>query len=129
LVGVWTHLADTPVEYAQNIRALADVIGVEHVCIGTDTKLTPPSPRRNGPPPSGQPFGMSLGAPGPAGAKAGGPPRARYGERTNQAWEGETAGFYFVVADAMLRSGFTSDEIGKIGGGNFLRVFGDAIRK
>ena len=44
LVGVWTHLADTPMEYAQNIRALVDVIGVDHVCIGTDTKLTPPSP-------------------------------------------------------------------------------------
>jgi membrane dipeptidase len=40
LVGVWTHLADTPLDYAQNVRALADVIGVDHVCIGTDTKLT-----------------------------------------------------------------------------------------
>ena len=44
-VGVWTHLADTPLEYAKNIRALVDVIGVDHVCIGTDTKLTQPSPR------------------------------------------------------------------------------------
>ena len=40
LVGIWTHLSDTPVEYAGNVRALVDVIGVEHVCIGTDTKLT-----------------------------------------------------------------------------------------
>jgi hypothetical protein len=53
----------------------------------------------------------------------------RAGERTDQAWEGETAGFYYVVVDAMLRPGFTSDEIGKIGGGNFLRVFADAIKK
>ena len=44
-VGVWTHLADTPLDYARNIRALVDVIGVDHVCIGTDTKLTQPSPR------------------------------------------------------------------------------------
>jgi membrane dipeptidase len=44
LVGVWTHLADTPLDYARNIRALVGVIGVEHVCIGTDTKLTQPSP-------------------------------------------------------------------------------------
>lgn len=101
LVGVWTHLADTPLDYAQNVRALVDVIGVEHVCIGTDTKLTPPS----SPPGGGQH-----------------PPRI--GERTNQAWPDQTAGFYYVVVDAMLKTGFTPDEIGKIGGGNFLRVFG-----
>src|SRR5579871_129885 len=40
-IGVWTHLADTPLEYGKNIRAMVDVIGVDHVCIGTDTKLTP----------------------------------------------------------------------------------------
>jgi len=40
LVGVWTHLADTPLDYAKSIRALVDVIDVDHVCIGTDTKLT-----------------------------------------------------------------------------------------
>jgi membrane dipeptidase len=104
LVGVWTHLADTPLDYARNIRALADVIGVEHVCIGTDTKLTPP-----GNPPGGGQH----------------PPRI--GERTNQAWADQTTGFYYVVVDAMLKTGFTQDEIGKIGGGNFLRVFGAAV--
>jgi membrane dipeptidase len=31
LVGVWTHLADTALDYARNVRALVDVIGVEHV--------------------------------------------------------------------------------------------------
>ena len=54
---------------------------------------------------------------------------ARVGERTNQAWQDQTAGFYFVVVDAMLKTGFTPDEIGKIGGGNFLRVFGEAVKK
>lgn len=105
LVGVWTHLADTPLDYAHNIRALADVIGVDHVCIGTDTKLTQP----NNPPGS---------APRPP----------HIGERTNQAWADQKAGFYYVVADAMLKTGFTPDEIGKIGGGNFLRVFGQAVK-
>src|SRR5580700_4807802 len=38
LVGVWTHLADSTWEYAKNIRALVDVIGIDHVCVGTDTK-------------------------------------------------------------------------------------------
>ena len=108
-VGVWIHLADTPLEYARNIRALVDVIGVDHVCIGTDTKLTTPS---NGP-----------GGPRP------GQQNARIGERTNLAWADETAGFYYVVVDAMLKTGFTADEIGKIGGGNFLRIFGAAVAK
>jgi membrane dipeptidase len=56
LVGVWTHLSDTPVEYARNIRALADVIGVDHVCIGTDTKLTTPINHPWGSGPGGPPF-------------------------------------------------------------------------
>jgi membrane dipeptidase len=107
LVGVWTHLADTPLEYARNIRALVEVIGVDHVCIGTDTKLTKPSSRPGGPRPGQQ--------------------HARVGERTNQAWQDQAAGFYYVVVDAMLKTGFMADEIGKIGGGNFLRVFGEAV--
>ena len=118
LVGVWTHLADTPLDYVRNVRALVDVIGVDHVCIGTDTKLTQPSPRPMGPPSGGPRPGGS----GPSGPPAG-PQRARIGERTNQAWQDETAGFYYVVVDGMLKTGFTPDEIAKIGGGNFLRVF------
>ena len=90
IIGVWTHLADSPLEYAQNIRALVDVIGTDHVCIGTDTKLTPGN---------------------------------RPGGRTNQAWPDQTVGFYYAVVDAMLKTGFTPEEIGKIGGGNFCRVF------
>jgi membrane dipeptidase len=113
LVSVWTHLADTPLDYARNVRALVDVIGVDHVCIGTDTKLTQPSPRPNGPPPGG---------PGPGGPPPG-PQRARVGERTNQAWQDQTDGFFYVAVNAMLKTGFTPDDIGKIGGGNLLRVF------
>lgn len=122
-VGVWTHLADTPLEFAKNLRAMADVIGVDHVLIGTDTKLTPPTPRHADPPPGG---------PHPGGPHPGfrpGQKHSQIGERTNLAWEGETAGFYYVVVDAMLKTGFTPDEIGKIGGGNYLRIFGEAVRK
>ena len=108
LVGVWTHLADTPLDYAQNIRALADVIGIDHVCIGTDTKLTQPGSRPGDPRP--------------------GQSQPRVGERTNLAWQDQTAGFYYVVVDAMLKAGFTSDEIAKVGGANFLRVFGQAVQ-
>ena len=41
VIGVWTHLSNTALEYAQNIRAMVDVVGIDHVCIGTDTKMTP----------------------------------------------------------------------------------------
>ena len=50
-------------------------------------------------------------------------------ERTYQAWQHQTAGFYYVVVYAMLKTGFTPDEIGKIGGGNLLRVFGEAVKR
>jgi membrane dipeptidase len=124
LIGVWTHLSDTPFEYAKNMRALVDVVGIDHVCIGTDTKLTPASPRPGGPPP---------GVPRPHGAPQGGPPNTqqgqRIGERTNLAWTDQTDGFYYVVIDALLKTGFTLNEIGKIGGENFLRVFGEALKR
>jgi microsomal dipeptidase-like Zn-dependent dipeptidase len=139
LVGVWIHLSDTPLDYARNVRALVDVIGVDHVCIGTDTKLTQPYNPPGGFPPGGPgPGGPRSGGPGPGSPRSGGPDpggpgpaqqHPRIGERTNEAWADETAGFYYVVVDAMLKTGFSPDEIGKVGGGNFLRVFGAAVAK
>jgi len=132
VIGVWTHLADSPLEYAQNIRAMVDVAGIDHVCIGTDTKLTPPyRPAGNfGPKPGGQPGG------GPGNPQPGPPPgdkkpngqgsgqtRGKMGGGTNQTWPDQKAGFYYTVIDAMLKTGFNADEIGKVGGGNFCRVF------
>jgi membrane dipeptidase len=130
IIGIWTHLAETPMEYAQNIRAMVDVIGVDHVCIGTDTKMTTPyrSPgnfnpksgqdnsnnRKDEPPHDSNNVKNDLG---------GGKNPARIGERTNEAWLNQKDGFYYTVVDAMLQTGFTEDEIGKIGGGNFCRIF------
>ncbi|SEL39219.1 Membrane dipeptidase (Peptidase family M19) [Roseateles sp. YR242] len=79
VIGVWTHLADTPLVYAENLRALVDVVGIDHVCIGTDTKLTPPSARPAGPAPqaeNGEPGkgkGNREGGPGGQGGPGGGP--------------------------------------------------------
>jgi membrane dipeptidase len=42
---------------------------------------------------------------------------------TNQVWPDENGGFFYAVAGEMLKQGFTPDEIGKIGGGNFCRIF------
>jgi membrane dipeptidase len=117
VIGVWTHLADTPLEYAQNIRAMVNVAGIDHVCIGTDTKLTP-----------------AYRTPKDFGNKAEGKEQEtkpekenqhqeRIGERTNLAWKDQKEGFYYTVVDAMLKTGFKEEEIIKIGGSNFLRVF------
>ena len=129
MIGVWTHLADTPLGYAKRVRALVDVIGVDHVCFGTDTKLTQPFGGRGGGPPGGA---LPGGSPPGGGPPSGGRPslqNARVGEGTNLAWQDQTAGFYYVGVDALLKTGFTPDEIGKIAGGNFLRVFGEPVTK
>ncbi len=42
---------------------------------------------------------------------------------TNQIWPGENGGFFRAVAGEMLNRGFAPAEIGKIGGGNFCRIF------
>jgi microsomal dipeptidase-like Zn-dependent dipeptidase len=128
IIGVWTHLADTSLEYAQNIRALAEVIGVDHVCIGTDTKLTAPYRSRDfgGKPNSNPPPSNPDNKTGEN--KSQGPPPGgkRFGERTNEAWADQTTGFYYTVVEAMLQTGFTEEEIKKIGGGNYCRVFDEA---
>jgi microsomal dipeptidase-like Zn-dependent dipeptidase len=131
VIGVWTHLADSALEYAQHIRAMVDVVGIDHVCIGTDTKLTPSynSPGGAGPRPAD--FGPKPGEVRPAG-NAGKPPEGQPDGGQNQGfrsqgsnlnWPGQKMGFYYTVVDAMLKVGFTADEIGKVSGGNFCRIF------
>jgi membrane dipeptidase len=117
VIGVWTHLSDTPLEYAQNLKAMVEVVGIDHVCIGTDTKLTPAyrAPDVSATKPV---------APAPHGVYN----RPRIGERTNEAWSDQKAGFYYVVVDAMLKTGFSEEEIAKIGGGNFCRIFDEATK-
>ncbi|SEJ66807.1 membrane dipeptidase [Dyadobacter sp. SG02] len=108
VIGVWTHLAETPIEFAANVRALVEIIGADHVAIGTDTKLTPAYRSPNAP---------NRGAGGQA------QQGVRAGERTNFAWADQKTGFYYTVVEALLKAGFNEQEIGKIGGGNYCRLF------
>jgi membrane dipeptidase len=94
VIGIWTHLAETPLDYVKNIRAMVDVIGTEHVCIGTDTKMAPQSNSTE-----------------------------RFGSKTNQSWGNSSEGFLYSVVEAMLKTGFTENEIKQIGGANFGRIF------
>lgn len=136
VIGVWTHLSDTPSAYAQNIRAMANVVGIDHVCIGTDTKLTRPyhSPNDFGGKPDGPSPKMLPDNKQDSSKENKRPPNfpnnsKRIGERTNEAWADEKEGFYFTVVDALLKTGFNKEDIAKIGGGNYLRVFNRATLK
>ncbi|MGJ5641476.1 dipeptidase [Formosa sp. S-31] len=97
VIGVWTHLADTPLDYAKNIAALVDVVGIDHVCIGTDTKMATANNSNS-----------------------------RFGQKTNKSWKDEKEGFLYTVVDALLKTGFKQQEIIKIVGGNYCRIFDEA---
>lgn len=139
VIGVWTHLADSPIEFADNIKAMVDVVGIDHVCIGTDTKLTPayrsPTDKGWGGDNNKKPQGLNEmpnkdgddhknpKGPGPEGNKKQG------GGGTNQVWESQKEGFYYTVVEALLNTGFKEEEIAKIGGGNYCRIFDIATKK
>ena len=125
VIGVWTHLVDSPAEYVQAVRDMVDVVGIDHVCIGTDTKLTQGNnPGGSGGPGGGRPNGgpdVGRRGEGQGGGPGGG--RGRGGGRTNEAWADQKVGFYYAIVEQMVIQGFTPEEIGKVGGGNFCRVF------
>ena len=129
VIGVWTRLADTPIAYAKNILAMVDVVGVEHVCIGTDSKLTPAyrslADARPNPGESRQPDGNKHGDQ----QRARQSNRNRGDEGTNATWRHQQdyeTGFFYTVVEAMLNTGFTPQEIDIIAGENFCRVFAAA---
>jgi membrane dipeptidase len=51
---------------------------------------------------------------------------ARAGQGTNVAYPNLAGGFFPAAIAEMLRQGFTPDDIGKVGGGNYCRVFDKA---
>lgn len=97
VVGVWTHLAETPAEYVANISAMVDVVGVDHVCIGTDTKMAVPENANS-----------------------------RFGKKTNDVWS-DSKGFLYTVVESMINAGFADEEISKIIGGNYCRILKEAV--
>jgi membrane dipeptidase len=126
VVGVWTHMTNSPAAYVQAVREMVNSAGIDHVCIGTDTKLTPgnrPGGGLGGPGGRGPGGPGGFGGPGGAAQKKGG---GRMGGGTNQAWADQKVGFYYAVVGEMVKQGFKDTEIGKIGGGNFCRVFAAA---
>ena len=54
---------------------------------------------------------------------------SRVGQGTNKAYPDMDGGFFPAVVGEMLRQGFTPEDIGKVCGGNFCRVFGKATAR
>ena len=50
----------------------------------------------------------------------------RVGQGANKAYAGLAGGFFNAAIAEMMQQGFTPDDIAKVGGGNFCRVFGQA---
>ena len=81
-IGIW-HIFESLEKYVEGLKEMVDVIGVDHVCVGTDQQV-------------------ALGV------------LQDYSQWVN------------LVA-AMLCGGFTSEEAGKIAGGNYMRIFRAAV--
>lgn len=132
VIGVWTHLADSPTAFADNIKAMVDVVGVDHVCIGTDTKLTPAyrSPNDKGWGQGGDKKPQAQNEPPKRENDQKGQDNKKQGPQgTNQTWGIEKQGFYYAVVESLLNAGFKEVEIAKIGGGNYCRIFDAATKK
>ena len=126
LVGVWPHLCATPADYAANVREVAGWVGTDHVCIGTDSKITPEihefDPEmleRIKKEMAGR--GIAPGDGGEGGKRRGPPPQDL--SRPNHVWPDEPEGFFPTVVRALRAEGFSDEDIAKVVGGNFLRLF------
>jgi membrane dipeptidase len=94
VLGVWTKGTNTPRDFVADIKMVVEVIGIDHVGIGTDDDML----------------------------------SSQAGTGLNRAWQGMTGGFFSTVVEEFLQQGFTAEDIVKISGGNFGRVFGAATR-
>ena len=81
-IGIW-HFFPSLDKYVEGLKEMVDVVGVDHVSIGTDQHVTPGSVQ-------------------------------------------DYSQWVHLVA-SMLRGGFSTDEAGKIAGGNYLRIFRAAV--
>jgi membrane dipeptidase len=81
-VGIW-HFFPSLDKYVDGLKEMVEIVGVDHVCIGTDQQVTPGSVQ-------------------------------------------DYAQWVQLVA-AMLGGGFTPEEVGKIAGGNYVRIFHSAV--
>ncbi len=93
IFGIW-HIFPSLKDYVAAIRETVDLIGPDHVGIGTDTSVV------------GGGFVPSV----------------------NRRWPDEKGGFMSALVEGLLASGFTEEDVRKVIGGNYRRVFAAAVR-
>jgi membrane dipeptidase len=81
-IGIW-HFFSSLDKYVDGLKEMAEIVGVDHVSIGTDQHVTPGTVQ-------------------------------------------DYTQWVHLIA-AMLRGGFTREEVGKIAGGNYMRIFRAAV--
>ena len=130
VIGIWPHLASSPEEYASNIRAMVSIVGIDHVCIGTDSKITPEyqemteemKERFKKEQAQREKENKSKGKMDEQRPQF----QPRNPNAVNHEWSDQPDNFYHSVIRCLLAEGFNVDEIEKIVSGNFLRVFSAA---
>lgn len=129
VIGVWPHLANSPEEYASNIHAMVDIVGIDHVCIGTDSKITPEYMEFN--PEMMERFRQEHEDRNQSGQEEEHHPMMPQKDPNaiNHEWNDQPDNFYHSVVRCLLAEGFNEEEIEKIVSGNFCRVFGEATEK
>ena len=126
VIGVWPHLADTPEEYASNIKAMIDIVGVDHVTIGTDTKITPEMLEIDAE--MIERFKKEQ-------AQKGGDdkdPKKKFPQKdpnaANHVFSQSPYPFYLSVIEALLDVGLSDADVKEVCGENFIRVFSEATK-
>jgi len=131
VIGVWPHMMETPEQYADAIKAMVNVVGIDHVCIGTDTKITPEIHEWEPRPEMKKQFENSN-----EGSKQG--PNEDMKKKfmqkkdpnaSNHVFASEKDNFYSSVIRCLIEKGFKQKDIKKICAENFLRIFDKATKK
>jgi membrane dipeptidase len=107
--GDWVDSVD---RWCELVKWTVELIGIEHVAIGTDLSRKSGVPELNW-----MRMGRWTRTPNYGAGSAANPGKAKPVE-----WMADTTGFP-VLADALGRSGFAPDEVAAIMGGNWLRLY------
>jgi microsomal dipeptidase-like Zn-dependent dipeptidase len=134
LLGVWPHLAQSAHEYAENIKAMVDLVGIDHVTIGTDEKITPavneitPGMAEEFKKREANRAQQHKEQDGKGEKRPGNGFRQKDPNAVNHVWNDDPMAFYPSVVRELLNVGFTENEIAKIAGGNFVKLFEKVVR-
>lgn len=122
VIGLWPHLANSPKEYADNLDAMVKVVGIDNVCIGTDTKITKELNEREIV--ITEEMRKQFANQGNEDNKRKMPVQNL--DAKNHIWEDIDDNFYHSIIVELVNLGYNKEDIEKMASGNFMRVFREA---